>query len=264
MGTKRDEYSKCHCLKRAVLCLTWMAALIIWLICFAQSSSVQDSEFNSGNEISDPFIKTRSMMRKEGDNGVFGTTGIICGALILVFMYVLIMFEIVHRTIAATLASTLGVAVMGALGDRPSMDKITSYIDSETLLLLFSMMLLVALMVPTGMFDYSAVFAFKLTHGRTWPLIGYLTLFTAVLSAFLDNVTTILLMGPVVIRICVVADLPPQPVMLMVIFSSNLGGMATPIGDPPNIMIINQQYFSDHVRIWSIYSNSRIYLKLYL
>lgn len=254
---KKNRSERWRYCKTAGLGLVWLTVVIVWLIGFDHSKSqVTKSNINVNKTKSEHFydskIENGNHLKLEyiaDDPNPFGTNGLIFGALILVFMYILIMFEIVHRTIAAILASTLAVATMGALGNRPSMTKVALFIDAETLFLLFSMMLLVALIVPTGLFDYSAVFAFKLTHGRTWPLIGYLTLFTAVMSALLDNVTTILLMGSVVIRICVVAEIAPQPVMLMVIFSGNLGGMATPIGDPPNIMIINNKYFIDNVRI---------------
>lgn len=86
------------------------------------------------------------------------------------------------------------------MDERPTMADIMSWIDTETLLLLFGMMILVAILSETGIFDYLAVYAYKITNGQVLPLVNCLCLFTAILSSFLDNVTTVLLMTPVTIR----------------------------------------------------------------
>lgn len=80
-----------------------------------------------------------------------------------------------------------------------------------------------------------------------WPLINYLSLATSVMSMCLDNVTTILLITPVIIRICEVSHIKPQTVLLIVIMASNLAGTGSPVGDPPNIMIVSNQYLIEHV-----------------
>lgn len=163
--------------------------------------------------------------------------GIIYAVVLLVTLYVLIIFEIVNRTIAALLTSSLAVAVLALSGARPSLPELVSWLDVETLLLLFSMMLLVAILAETGLFDYLAVLAYEVTGGRTWPLINCLCFFTAVFSTFLDNVTTVLLMTPVTIRLCEVTQLNPIPVLMSMVIFSNVGGAATPVGDPPNVII---------------------------
>ncbi|GBP42925.1 P protein [Eumeta japonica] len=163
--------------------------------------------------------------------------GVIYATILLCFLYVLIIFEVVNRTVAALLSSSLGIAVLALGGSRPSLGELVSWLDVETLLLLFSMMLLVAILAETGLFDYLAVVAFELTGGRTWPLINCLCLFTAVFSTFLDNVTTVLLMTPVTIRLCEVMQLNPVPVLMAMVVFSNVGGAATPVGDPPNVII---------------------------
>lgn len=98
------------------------------------------------------------------------------------------------------LAAAMSVAILAALDERPSVAELASWIDFETLLLLFSMMVLVAVFSETGIFDYMSVLTYKLTNGRVWPLINTLCFFTFFLSSFLDNVTTALLMTPVTIR----------------------------------------------------------------
>ncbi|XP_018394179.1 PREDICTED: P protein [Cyphomyrmex costatus] len=167
--------------------------------------------------------------------------GIPLAAVILIGLYILIIFEVVHRTLAAMLASTMSVATLAALNERPSMSEVISWIDMDTLLLLFSMMVLVAIIAETGVFDWLAVYAYKITAGRLWPLIMALCFFTAFLSSLLDNVTTVLLMTPVTIRLCEVMELNPIPILTAMVVYSNIGGAMTPVGDPPNVIIASNR-----------------------
>ncbi|KPM03271.1 P protein-like protein [Sarcoptes scabiei] len=165
--------------------------------------------------------------------------GIILAASVLIFLYILIIFEIVNRTLAAMLGATAAITCLTLIRDRPSLAKVVSWLDVETLSLLFGMMILVAILCETGFFDYVAVVAFRLAKGRTWPLIFTLCFFTGVMSAFLDNVTTILLMTPVTIRLCEIKNIEPKHVLISLVIISNIGGAATPVGDPPNVIIIS-------------------------
>ncbi|KAM8783427.1 P protein isoform 3-T3 [Rhynchonycteris naso] len=162
-------------------------------------------------------------------------------AIILAGVYVLIIFEIVHRTLAAMLGSLAALAALAVTGDRPSLTHVVEWIDFETLALLFGMMILVAISSETGFFDYCAVKAYQLSRGRVWPMIFMLCLFAAVLSAFLDNVTTSLLFTPVTIRLCEVLNLDPRQVLIAEVIFTNIGGAATAIGDPPNVIIVSNQ-----------------------
>lgn len=167
--------------------------------------------------------------------------GIVCGAGVLLGLYVLIIFEIVHRTLAAMLAATLSVAILAIFDERPTQAEMIAWVDMETLLLLFSMMVIVAIFSETGIFDYLAVLAYKITNGQVWPLINTLCFFTALVSSLLDNVTTVLLMTPVTIRLCEVMKLNPVPILMAMIIFSNFGGAMTPIGDPPNVIIATNE-----------------------
>ncbi|KAG5330208.1 P protein, partial [Acromyrmex heyeri] len=167
--------------------------------------------------------------------------GIPLAAVVLIILYILIIFEVVHRALAAMLASTMSIAILAALNERPSMSELISWIDMDTLLLLFSMMILVAIIAETGVFDWLAVYAYKITAGRLWPLIMALCFFTAFLSSLLDNVTTVLLMTPVTIRLCEVMELNPVPILTAMVIYSNIGGATTPVGDPPNVIIASNQ-----------------------
>ncbi|XP_076623101.1 P protein [Colletes latitarsis] len=174
------------------------------------------------------------------------TNGLIYAAMILLGLYILIIFEIVHRTLAAMLASSMSIAVLAAVNERPTMSEMISWIDVDTLLLLFSMMILVAVVAETGIFDWLAVYAFKITGGKLWPLVNTLCFFTMFISAFLDNVTTVLLMTPVTIRLCEVMELNPVPILTTMVVYSNIGGAMTPVGDPPNVIITSNHDVIQH------------------
>ena len=102
---------------------------------------------------------------------------------------------------------------------------------------LIGMMLFVAVVKNSGIFEYIAIKAAKIAKGRPWPLMVLFALITAVLSAFLDNVTTVLLIGPMTLAITSMLRINPIPFFMTQIMASNIGGTATLIGDPPNIMI---------------------------
>uniref|UniRef100_F7FNN6 OCA2 melanosomal transmembrane protein n=1 Tax=Rattus norvegicus TaxID=10116 RepID=F7FNN6_RAT len=160
---------------------------------------------------------------------------------ILTGVYTLIIFEIVHRTLAAMLGALAALAALAVVGDRPSLTHVVEWIDFETLALLFGMMILVAIFSETGFFDYCAVKAYQLSRGRVWAMIIMLCLMAAILSAFLDNVTTMLLFTPVTIRLCEVLNLDPRQVLIAEVIFTNIGGAATAIGDPPNVIIVSNQ-----------------------
>lgn len=208
-------------------------------------------------ELSNPEFKIRMKIWSNSDldlpikinvdsNPMNTDIGIILAAIILILLYVLIIWEIVHRTFAAILISTLSIAILAALDDRPTMKDIIQWIDAETILLLFSMMILVAILTETGVFDYLAVYTFKVTGGKIWPLVHGLGIVTLVISAFLDNVTTVLLMTPITIRLCEVMELNPVPILMSIIVHANIGGTSTPVGDPPNVIITSHPFIAKH------------------
>ena len=164
---------------------------------------------------------------------------VLIGGLILSGVYILIVFELLHRTIAAMIGSFICVAVISIVHGRPSFVEVINWIDFDTVGLLFGMMIMVGIFSDTGFFEWSAIKAYKLSRGNLWHLTVILCTFTAVTSAFLDNVTTILLLAPVTIRLCKVLDVDPEPLLLAEVMLSNIGGTSTAIGDPPNIIIIN-------------------------
>lgn len=160
---------------------------------------------------------------------------------VAVFMIVilLIITERVHRT-AAAMAGAMVLILTGVM----SADKALSYIDFNTIGVLVGMMIFVAIVRRSGMFEYIAVRAAKAVHGDPWKIMVAFTLITAVLSAILDNVTTVLLVGPMSIAIARMLKIDPVPFLMGQILASNVGGTATLIGDPPNIMIGSAAHLS--------------------
>ena len=149
-------------------------------------------------------------------------------ACLLIFVYVLIVFELCHRTLAAALGALGGIALISFIDmERPSMNTIVTWVEWETILLIFGMMIIVAIFCETGFFDLISVRIFYYAGSRVWIMIGSLCLLSAVLSAFLDNVTTILLLTPITIRLCDVSKLEPRYIIIALVMFSNIGGTST-------------------------------------
>jgi len=152
--------------------------------------------------------------------------------IVFVLMYAVIVSEKIHRTVAAMIGAIL-LMLAGVLSQETALH----HVDFNTLGLLVGMMILVSVTSQTGLFDYVAVKAAKTAKAEPRRLLIYLGLITAIFSAFLDNVTTVLLMVPVTFSITLKLKVKVVPFLLTQIIASNIGGTATLIGDPPNIMI---------------------------
>ncbi|MBI1778456.1 MAG: ArsB/NhaD family transporter [Proteobacteria bacterium] len=151
---------------------------------------------------------------------------------ILVATYVLIVTERMNRSIVALLGAGLMIAV-GVLDQKEAVKGV----DFNTIALLTGMMILVSISRRSGMFEYLAVWSAKKGRAEPWVMLLMLSVTTAVLSAFLDNVTTVLLIAPVTLVVARELGAPPYPFLFAEVFASNIGGTATLIGDPPNIII---------------------------
>jgi Na+/H+ antiporter NhaD/arsenite permease-like protein len=145
----------------------------------------------------------------------------------------LIAFELVNRTVAAL----LGAAILVSFGIVEQEEAATEFIDWNTIGLLAGMMVIVAVLEKSGIFEYLAIKSAQWGKARPGRILILLALVTAVLSAFLDNVTTVILMVPVTFVIAEALDSDPMPFLLTQVMASNIGGAATLIGDPPNILI---------------------------
>lgn len=153
---------------------------------------------------------------------------------VAVFLLVMaaIISEKVHRSVAA-----LAGAVLLLVTHVLTIDSAVGFVDINTIGVLVGMMLFVAVVKNSGLFEYIAIKSAKLTKGQPLAIMVVFAVITAVLSAFLDNVTTVLLIGPMTIAITQILNVNPVPFLLTQIMASNIGGTATLIGDPPNIMI---------------------------
>ncbi len=151
---------------------------------------------------------------------------------VFLLTYGLIISEKLHRTVAALLGAVL-VLFLGIIDQATAIRAI----DFNTIGLLIGMMIIVGITRRTGIFEYLAVKAAKLSKGNPWRIMLALASITAVTSALLDNVTTVLLIVPVTFSITSELELNPVPFLITQILASNIGGTATLIGDPPNIMI---------------------------
>ncbi|RJU84468.1 MAG: hypothetical protein DWB93_01500 [Candidatus Poseidoniales archaeon] len=156
---------------------------------------------------------------------------------ILILVYALIVFEVVHRALAASLGGIAAVISLHVVGSGPDLSAIMTWIDWETIGLLIGMMVMVDILSKTGLFEWAAVQAYAQSGGSIWRLSFILCTITAIFSALLDNVTTILLIVPVTIQISKVLEIDPVALIIAEVMFSNIGGAATQIGDPPNIII---------------------------
>ncbi len=162
---------------------------------------------------------------------------------VLVAVYAFIAFELMHRTLAALVGASLMLFVSYTVGTFYPSFRILTFddamraIDGNVIFLLLAMMIIVGVLKRTGVFQWMAYKSFQAARGSIYALAVLLMVITAVTSAFLDNVTTMLLIIPVTIEIAVALGINPLTLLLPEVFASNVGGTATLIGDPPNILI---------------------------
>ncbi len=165
-------------------------------------------------------------------NLVWGLDAKVVAVSIVVIAYVILFTEKVNRAIVALLGATIMIFA-GILTQQTALKGI----DFNTLALLIGMMTIVGISEKSGMFQYVAVWSAKKVRANPRGLLVVLGLVTAFFSAFLDNVTTVLLIAPVTFQITRKLNINPYPYLVLEIFASNIGGTATLIGDPPNILI---------------------------
>ena len=168
-------------------------------------------------------------------NVYFGLNPMWVSTVILAVTYAIIMSEKINRAIIAL----IGASVMILVGVFDQSEAIKG-IDWNTIGLLTGMMILVSISRRSGMFQYIAIWSAQAARAHPAGILFLLQVTTAVLSAFLDNVTTVLLIVPVTLAICKELDVPVYPYLFAEVFASNIGGTATLIGDPPNILIGTQ------------------------
>lgn len=155
--------------------------------------------------------------------------------LIFLVVYFFIATELIDKTIAAL----IGAGLMIGLHFVPYEEALHA-VDLNVIFLLIGMMVVVNTLTDTGVFEWLAIQLARLAKGNGLLITVFFMVLTAVLSAFLDNVTTVILMAPITILLCQLLEMPAVPVLIMEAIFSNIGGTATLVGDPPNILIGSQ------------------------
>lgn len=155
---------------------------------------------------------------------------------IAIVVFLLAFTLITTEKIPTAIAAMVGAFVLMAFHVL-SQEEAIGFVDFDTVGLLCGMMITVAVLRKTGLFEYIAIKGVKITRGNPWKILIVLSLVTAVLSAFLDNVTTVLIIVPLTFAVAETIKINPTPILISEILLSNIGGAATLIGDPPNIMI---------------------------
>ena len=170
---------------------------------------------------------------------VFGLSPLWTAALILLGTYVVIATERINRAVVALLGAALmiGLRVL-------TQEEAVAGVDFNTIALLLGMMVIVGIAQRSGMFEYVAIQAARAARGSPAATLAWLAIATAVISAFLDNVTTVLLIVPVTMALAGSLRVEPYPFLFAEVFASNIGGTATLIGDPPNILIGSATHLS--------------------
>ncbi len=158
---------------------------------------------------------------------------------IFILAYSLIISECIHKTIVAIVGAGI-VLVLGILNQHEAFHMEELGVDWNVIFLLISMMLIINIIRPTGIFEYIAIKSAKVAEAEPFRILVVFAVVTAVLSALLDNVTTVLLITPVTLLIADALELDPIPYLISCALAANIGGTATLIGDPPNIMIASK------------------------
>lgn len=166
---------------------------------------------------------------------------ILTSAALAVFIvaYALIATERVHR-VAAALGGVAGMVVIGLVDAETAFFEERTGVDWNVIFLLFGMMVIVGVLKQTGLFEFLALWAAKKSGGHPYKLLVLLVLVGAAVAPILDNVTCVLLVAPVTLSVCRRLELPSAPYLISLILASNIGGMSTLIGDPPNIIIASR------------------------
>ena len=158
---------------------------------------------------------------------------------VFVVAYVFIATERVHKTVVALTGGAL-VLGLGVVGSDDAFYSRETGVDWDVIFLLLGMMIIVSVLRRTGVFEFTAIWAAKRAQASPRRVMVLLVLITAVTSALLDNVTTVLLIAPVTLLVCDRLRIDPVPFLIAEVFASNIGGAATLIGDPPNIIIASR------------------------
>src|ERR671914_2081361 len=159
------------------------------------------------------------------------TPEVVLGLAVFILTYGLIATERIHKTIAA-MAGGVAMVLLGIVSQERAFEEI----DFNVIFLLAGMMILAGIIRKTGVFGWIAVRAARFARGEPYRILVVLSIITALASAFLDNVTTVVLVGPITLFLAARMGMNPTPFIIAEVLASNIGGTATLIGDPPHIL----------------------------
>src|SRR5215203_4924605 len=167
---------------------------------------------------------------------------LVLSSIVLLSVYIALSLELVHRAVIALFGAAMIIIIVatGIIGAADSFEFATNSIDFNTIGLLLGMMIIVAVLAETGIFQYIGIKLSKISKGNLYLLLILLGTFTAVSSMFIDNVTSVLLMVSVTISIFRILNVSPIPFILAQVLTSNVGGAATLIGDPQTYLLALQ------------------------
>ena len=171
------------------------------------------------------------------------SNAVMFSAAILIVAYIFISTEKINKVVVALLGASITI-ILGLLSQDKNLPDgelnpayYANFIDFNVIFLLIAMMIIVSITARSGVFNYIALRLLIKTKGHPIGILFCLSIFTAILSAFLDNVTTVILIMPITFAIAEKLEISPIPFLITEVFASNIGGTATLIGDPPNIII---------------------------
>ena len=182
---------------------------------------------------------------------------IVISAIILILAYIFIALEKIPKVTIALIGAAAVIFLGLVSQDKTSVTGLNehyfiNFVDFNVIFLLVSMMIIVNITTRCGVFKWIAIELLKMTKGKPLLVLITLAFFTAILSAFLDNVTTVILIMPVTFVVAKILDLDPVPLLIAEVFASNIGGTSTLIGDPPNIIIGSAAGFSFIDFLWEL------------
>ncbi|KAI9583393.1 hypothetical protein GQX74_005141 [Glossina fuscipes] len=167
--------------------------------------------------------------------------GTILGVVLLA-IYILLIFDLVHRTLAGLIACTLGIGIMGALHMKPDLETIFSWVHIDTILLIFGISVIMGVMAETGVQDYLAATGYELAYGHIWPMLNVLLITSLTLAIFYNNIMIILFLAPICLRMSEIMVLSPIPVLICLTIATNIGSTLTPMGSLSNYLIAHSPY----------------------
>lgn len=172
-------------------------------------------------------------------------------ALVAISIFAITYIGIASEKVDKTAAALLGAALAVSIGVVPY-EAALHAVDLNVVLLLVGMMLAVNVLASTGVFEWVAVKIARKAGGRGLPILLLFLLATAVMSALLDNVTTVILIAPITILLCEILAMPATPFLILVALASNIGGTSTLVGDPPNVLIASETGLGFNEFIWNL------------